>query len=109
MLEKKPIDLSMGECHAANELKVVTDSVGSATKFDYYQSGPRLDEILPNNITTTYGYDTLNRLVNITQTNSTGPVTPLATFTYKLDNAGNRTNITEVLKYTYRGSDYSQP
>ena len=85
---------------AANELKVVTDSVGSATKFDYYQSGPRLDEILPIGITTTYGYDTLNRLVNITQTNTTGPVTPLATFTYKLDNAGNRTNITEVLKYT---------
>ena len=85
---------------AASELKVVTDSIGSVTKFDYYQSGPRLDEILPIGITTTYGYDTLNRLTNITQTNSTGPVTPLATFAYKLDNAGNRTNITEVLKYT---------
>lgn len=40
-----------------------------------------------------YSYDQLNRLLTINQ--SKNGVTPLASYTYTLDKAGNRTGVTE--------------
>ena len=49
---------------------------------------------LPNGVTVTYGYDSLNRLTAITHTQGSSNV--LARYTYTLGLAGNRTKATEL-------------
>jgi len=64
------------------------------TTYTYDNVGDRSRVTLPNGVVTTYLYDSLNRLTNLThQAGSTN----LATYSYKLDRTGRRTNAVEVL------------
>ena len=72
---------------------------GTATIYSYYENGLRKQQTLPNGIVSTYTYDPLNRLTEITQGKS-GASPLLADYQYALDGAGNRTAITETTNYT---------
>ncbi len=79
----------------AERLRTVSNAThfaGSAT-YDYDKVGLRSQLALPNGVNVTYSYDELNRLTNLTQTNSGGN---LASYTYQLGLAGNRTKVTEL-------------
>jgi len=60
----------------------------------YDKVGNRSTVTLPNGVVTTYLYDSLNRLTNLTHQAGT---TNLATYSYKLDRTGRRTNAVEIL------------
>jgi len=64
------------------------------TAYTYDNVGNRSRVTLPNGVVTTYLYDSLNRLTNMTH--QAGP-TNLATYIYKLDATGRRTNAVELL------------
>ena len=72
---------------------------GTATIYQYYDNGLRWKQTLPNGIVSTYLYDPLNRLTEITQIKN-GATPALADYQYGLDGAGNRTAITETTNYT---------
>jgi hypothetical protein len=63
--------------------------------YTYTKTGSRETVSLPNGVVTTYLYDSLNRLTNLThQAGSTN----LATYSYKLHPTGRRTNAVEILR-----------
>jgi RHS repeat-associated protein len=79
----------------ANRLQTVSNPshfTGSAS-YSYDPIGLRNQLSLPNGVTVNYHYDELNRLTNITDTNSSGNI---ASYAYQLDPAGNRTSVTEL-------------
>ncbi|HEX7653455.1 MAG TPA: hypothetical protein VF607_08115, partial [Verrucomicrobiae bacterium] len=69
-------------------------STPEVTTYGYDQVGNRNSVMLPNGITSLYSYDSLNRLTNLVH--KTSSVTN-ASYAYKLDITGRRTNAVEVL------------
>jgi YD repeat-containing protein len=65
------------------------------TTYTYTAVGSRETVTLPNGIVTTWRYDNLNRLTNLTHQAGT---TNLATYSYQLHSTGRRTNATEILR-----------
>jgi len=76
------------------------DDGANQTTYNYDPVGLRVGLTLPNGISITYGYNSLNRLASITQKNSGGTV--LASYAYTLDPVGNRTKVDEF------GGNYNQ-
>ena len=75
------------------------------TTYDYTKVGSRASVSLPNGITTSYQYDSLNRLMNLSHKKAD---TLIASYTYSLQPAGRRSAVTEVtpegtsqINYTY--------
>jgi RHS repeat-associated protein len=64
------------------------------TTYTYDKVGNRSTMTLPNNIVSIWQYDSLNRLTNLTQVVGT---TNQASYAYKLDLTGRRTNAVEIL------------
>jgi RHS repeat-associated protein len=93
---------------ADNHLQSVTDPQNKQSIYHYDAMGNRQRLDLPNGLYVYYGYDTLNRLTNITQTKMLQ--NPVAAYTYTLGAAGNRTNVTEWdgSNTTTRHWDYDQ-
>jgi RHS repeat-associated protein len=77
---------------ALNRLKTVTDDQGTVT-YDYDAIGRQTKVTFANGVTTSYEYDSRNRITSIIHKNSGGDV--LQSFTYTLDAVGNRTQIVE--------------
>ncbi len=81
-------------------LKTVTVSkrngqpVSETTTYTYDQVGNRSTMALPNGVVTTYLYDSLNRLTNLTHTSGS---TLLASYSYQVHPTGRRTNAIEIL------------
>src|SRR6185436_16694973 len=89
---------------AANRLDLVTDPAGRVYDHGYDPAGNRKSLAYPNGVTTTYSYDDLNRLRNLTTTHSASGVT-IQSYGFTLGPSGNRTKITEgdgtVREYGY--------
>ena len=77
----------------ANQLISVTNPQTGTATYTYDALGLRTQLDLPNGIAVDYGYDTLNRLTDITQ--QKGGAT-IASYAYTLDAAGNRLGVTEA-------------
>jgi len=79
----------------ALRLKTVkgADDGSGQSQYFYDPVGMRTKLTLPNNISVTYEYDTLNRMRAITQTQ--GASTVLASYRYDLGLAGNKTRVVE--------------
>ena len=77
---------------AANRLDVVTDPLGRAYDHGYDPNGNRASLAYPNGTTTSYVYDSLNRLRNLTTIGALGTIQGYA---FTLGPAGNRTRIQE--------------
>lgn len=81
-------------------LKTVTvtkrngSTANETTTYGYDAVGNRSSMTLPNGVTTTYAYDSLNRMTNLTH--KAGAALK-ASYSYKLDVTGRRTNAVEVL------------
>jgi RHS repeat-associated protein len=63
--------------------------------FGYDNANRRTSMTYPNGVTTSYSYDDLNRLLNL-QANHVPTGTPITSFTYTYDPAGNRTTKTQL-------------
>lgn len=90
------------EVHKRNGVELGTPEV---TTYGYTKVGSRASISLPNGITTSYQYDSLNRLTNLTHKKAD---TLIASYTYNLLPAGRRSAVTEVtpegtsqINYTY--------
>ena len=88
--------------HKRNGVELGTPEV---TTYDYTKVGSRASVSLPNGITTSYQYDSLNRLTNLTHKKAD---TLIASYTYNLLSTGRRSAVTEVtpegtsqINYTY--------
>ncbi len=84
-----------------NRLETVEDNKGNITKYSYDSVGNRKSVEYPNGSKTEYEYDTLNRLVKLTNKKSTGEI--ISSYSYDLGPSGNRTKVTE---HTGRTVDY---
>ena len=76
---------------ALNRLTNVLDAAGS-TIYGFDTVGNLQTVLYPNNVTNTYTYNTLYRLTNLIAKSASGT---LASFTYNVAQAGNRTNLSE--------------
>lgn len=81
---------------ALNRLAGVTNvtEASSVSQYGFDAVGNLLTVQLPNNVTNTYTYNSLNRLTNIVSRSTSGT---LASFAYQLAPAGNRTNLIETV------------
>jgi RHS repeat-associated protein len=70
-------------------------AVNETTTYGYDAVGNRSSVQLPNGVVTTYLYDSLNRLTNLTHQAGT---TNLASYSYNLSASGRRTNAVEILR-----------
>jgi len=86
----------------ASRLDIVTDPNLGTYDHDYDPNGNRAALSYPNGTNTTYLYDDLNRLTNLT---TTGPSGTIQSYQYTLGPAGNRTQIDEA-DGTTRAYDY---
>lgn len=92
---------------ALNQLSTATGNASGArpatgtTTYSYDAGGNLSGYVYPNAVETTYQYNTLNRLTSMSLSKTT---TNLASFTYTLGAAGNRTSVTEL---TGRKADYT--
>jgi RHS repeat-associated protein/uncharacterized repeat protein (TIGR01451 family) len=100
---------------ARNRLASATDqsllahgAAAGTTTYDYDPGGNLLDYTYPNTVQTSYTYDTLNRPLKMQSACGSsigcgGAGTPLTTYTYTLDSAGNRLSMAELngRKVTY--------
>jgi RHS repeat-associated protein len=76
------------------------DSWAGSFNFSYDSTGRRTTLSYPNGVTTTYEYDRAGRLVKLLMQNSR--YRTVNSYTYTLDNVGNRLTKTEIdRKYTY--------
>jgi RHS repeat-associated protein len=86
----------------ASRLDIVRDRLNRAYDHGYDANGNRTSLAYPNGTSTSYDYNTLNRLTNLTVT---GPSGTLFSQAFTLGNAGNRTKIVEndgtVKDYSY--------
>jgi RHS repeat-associated protein len=88
-----------------NRLSTVVDATGTTT-YTYDAAGNPTSTTHPNGVTTTNDYDTLNRLVQVTNENIAGL---LSSYAYTLEPAGNRARVVEsgpattgrTVTYTY--------
>ena len=78
---------------ALDRLATVTDPQGSSYTYGYDANGNRASLVYPNGIETTYAYDTLNRLRNLSTRTSVGGV--IQSYAYTLGAVGQRTRIDE--------------
>ena len=89
---------------ALNRLSTVTDNrlTEGVTTYDYDDVGNLASYTYPNGVTHSHMYDEVNRLVNLSVTNTGGP---LASYSYTLGPPGNRTRVVELggrtVDYTY--------
>ncbi len=89
--------LALGGTHVAYtyddamRLRTVRKDSDAPAVYSYDGGGRRTGLALPNGVSTSYGYDTSDRLLDLT---TTGPGGVLASFTYDLAPTGNRTGIT---------------
>ena len=67
---------------------------GNATHFAYDATGQRTNAIWPNGTTAAYAYDDAGQLLSLVHQTASG--TPIASFEYAYDAAGNRTNMTTL-------------
>ena len=89
----------------ADRLETVTDWNDQSTNYIYDDAGRLSNTILPNGTHTINTYDNADRLIDITHTQ--GAVT-LESFTYTLDNVGNRLSMTDAdgtTTYSYDAID----
>jgi len=70
--------------------------VDETTYYTYTKVGNRESVILPNGTVTSYQYDELNRLTNLTHRALGGDL--LASYSYQLHSTGRRTNAVEVIQ-----------
>lgn len=77
---------------ALNRLKSVVDTAG-ATAYTYDQAGRKVSMALPNGVTTVYGYDVADHLVQIANM-SAGAV--ISSYAYTLGPTGNRVQVAET-------------
>jgi RHS repeat-associated protein len=77
----------------ASRLDVVTDPNGLTYDHGYDSNGNRASLAYPNGTNTTYAYDDLNRLTDLT---TTGPSGTIQSYQFTLGPAGNRTQIDEA-------------
>jgi RHS repeat-associated protein len=77
-----------------NRLTSVTDLTGAVTAYTYDANGNRSSMKYANGIATNYTYDSCNRLIQETITDSTGTI--LESYTITLGAAGERTQIVEL-------------
>jgi RHS repeat-associated protein len=88
-----PIELTTGYSYDdANRLDVVTDMALRQYDHGYDLNGNRISLEQPNGTLTSYTYDELNRLTNLTTLNGS---TPVQSYALTLGPAGNRTQIVE--------------
>ena len=99
------------EYNTFGQLTGVTAPDKSITRYTYDEFGNRASMISPNGITTTYRYDTLNRLIGVDTRNLTNAL--LASYAYTLNAKGQRTRVVEgaggpatrTIEYTYDAAD----
>jgi RHS repeat-associated protein len=88
---------------ALNRLEKVTDNQGGITTYTYDVMGNLVTTQLANGIVETRGYDSLNRLVSLTNTNAQSVL--ISGYTYTLDAVGNKIKVVEnngrKVDYTY--------
>ena len=75
---------------ALNRLTNVVDRFNDSTVYGFDAAGNLQRALYQNNVTNAYAYDALNRLTNMSVTSASGTI---ASFAYKLAQAGNRTNL----------------
>ena len=89
---------------SSNKLTNVVDWTGRReTTYAYDQIGNLKTVHLPNGVLSTYGYDAANRLISVL---NASPENVLSSFSYVLDNVGNRIQITSgggTTRYGYDG------
>ncbi len=78
---------------ALNRLKTVTDSNNNLTQYSYDVVGNLIQTIMPNNITETRQYNSLNQLTALSQKAPNNTI--IAGYTYTLDPVGNRIKVLE--------------
>ena len=82
-----------------NRLTNVVDRFTNSTFYAFDAAGNLQSALYQNNVTNAYAYDALNRLTNISVTSASGTI---ASFAYKLAQAGNRTNLIANVNGTTR-------
>jgi RHS repeat-associated protein len=85
----------------AGRMLTVTDWLSNVTQYTYNDAGYLTLTELPNGVTAEYGYDTADRLTSVA---NEGPGGVLSSFTYTLDDVGNRTQVVTpegTESYTY--------
>jgi RHS repeat-associated protein len=87
-----------------NQVSVVTDPEMRQYSYTYNPNGAPESLAQPNGVTTTYAYDNLDRLTNLTSKHGT---TPLASYTYTLGLTGRRDQVVEA-DGTTRAYGYDQ-
>jgi RHS repeat-associated protein len=86
---------------AAGRMLTVTDWLSNVTEYTYNNAGYLTLTELPNGVTVEYGYDGADRLTSVV---NEGPGGVLSSFTYTLDDVGNRTQVVTpegTESYTY--------
>jgi RHS repeat-associated protein len=84
-----PEDITQYAYDALGRLVQVTDPQGGVTGYGYDADGNPTTTTLPNGVTETDTYDTLNRLITVVAKDAGG--TTISSFSYTLDMNGNRT------------------
>jgi RHS repeat-associated protein len=74
----------------AGRMLTVTDWLSNVTEYSYNDAGYLTLTELPNGVTAEHGYDTADRLTSVV---NEGPGGVLSSFTYTLDDVGNRTQV----------------
>jgi YD repeat-containing protein len=86
------------EYNAKGWLTAIRDGgTNTIVSYEYDAAGRRTRRELENNTFTTYEYDDANQLLAIVHGRAGSPSQPLASYEYRYDAAGNRTNILEIL------------
>jgi YD repeat-containing protein len=85
---------------ADDRLVQVEDWSGGLTGYEYDVATHLITTTLPNGVTTTYQYDAANRLIDLAHTATDD--TLLSSYSYELDDTGNRVRVVETLTETTR-------
>lgn len=88
-----PLGVTTYTYDALNRLSDVTDRLGEITRYSYDEVGNRAAVSYANSTSTSYVYDSLDRLISVSQLASDGSV--LSNQAYTLGAAGNRVQVTE--------------
>src|SRR5450756_1319144 len=88
----------LGRLKTVHAIKRNGTTINETTTYNYDAVGNRSEVDLPNGIVTKYAYDSLNRMTNLTHQVGSGTITNLASYNYRLNSSGRRTNAVEVLR-----------